>query len=257
MRYPLVLALLGSWLVAIGAAHAESSSGGSKSKKWEITLTPYVWATGLKGRTATLPPLPATTIDVTFGDVLKNLEGSFMMTGEVRRGRYAVFFDFVYAKLAAEGPTPLGILFSGVEMQTSSRILTIGPSYRIVSNNTYTVDLKAGARVFSVDTKLTLKGGILPTVSKKHSETWADPIIGASGKIKLGRGFSLAGGGFVGGFGVSSNLTWDVYGGVGYQHRDWIAGFVGYRHLEVDYSRRGFVYDVSQSGPIVGIVFRF
>jgi hypothetical protein len=61
----------------------------------------------------------------------------------------------------------------------------------------------------------------------------------------------------VGGFGASSDVTWDVMGGVGYQYSDSVSFNLGYRALGVDYDHDGFVYDIVQQGPILGAVFRF
>ena len=61
----------------------------------------------------------------------------------------------------------------------------------------------------------------------------------------------------VGGFGVSSDSTWQVMGALSYRLTDRIIARAGYRHLEVDYDNDGFVYDVELSGPILGVSFRF
>ena len=61
----------------------------------------------------------------------------------------------------------------------------------------------------------------------------------------------------IGGFGVSSEFTWDVMGGLGYQATDSFSLVAGYRAMGVDYRNDGFVFDVTQDGPILGAVFRF
>jgi len=63
--------------------------------------------------------------------------------------------------------------------------------------------------------------------------------------------------GFIGGFGAASKLTWDVFAGVGYQFNPRFGVVAGYRALGVDYSNKGYVYDVVQHGPLVGLVGRF
>ena len=68
---------------------------------------------------------------------------------------------------------------------------------------------------------------------------------------------AVAGTDHVGGFGVASDLTWQLVGTLEYQFSDWFAARAGYRHLKVDYEDGGFVWDVDLSGPIVGATFRF
>jgi hypothetical protein len=38
---------------------------------------------------------------------------------------------------------------------------------------------------------------------------------------------------------------------------DRLSGFVGYRALGVNYKSDGFIYDVVQHGPLVGVSLRF
>ncbi len=76
-------------------------------------------------------------------------------------------------------------------------------------------------------------------------------------KADLGSDFYASGWGMVGGFGVSSDMMWDVMGGLGYDVNDSFSVFGGYRAVSVDYSNDGFVYDVVQQGPIFAGVFRF
>jgi len=75
--------------------------------------------------------------------------------------------------------------------------------------------------------------------------------------VDLGSGFSLRGYGDIGGFGVSSDLTYQIYGGVGYRFKEWFSAELGYRVLDVDYDDDGFVYDLTMHGPMAGFRFQF
>jgi len=89
-------------------------------------------------------------------------------------------------------------------------------------------------------------------------ESWGDPVVGAKARTSLGDShIFLNGTALVGGCGLGSDLTYDLNVNLGY---GWTEGFsttLGYRYLAVDYSNDGFVYDVSQDGPIIGLVWRF
>ena len=52
-------------------------------------------------------------------------------------------------------------------------------------------------------------------------------------------------------------LTWDVFGGLGYEFSDTVSAVAGYRHLEVNYEHNGFEFDVEMSGPVIGAVIHF
>ena len=88
-------------------------------------------------------------------------------------------------------------------------------------------------------------------------DTWVDPLIGAKFRTDINDRVYLTGWAMVGGFGLSSDNMWDVMGAVGYKFNDLFSVVVGYRGFGVDYSEDGFVYDVTQKGPVIGGVFKF
>jgi hypothetical protein len=119
------------------------------------------------------------------------------------------------------------------------------------------LDLRAGARVWSVTTKLSLNAGLLAARDRKDTETWVDPVIGLQGRLNLGAGFYVTTMSNIGGFGAGSDLTWDTFAGLGYEATDWFSPVIGYRHLSVDYDKNDFLLDVEMSGPLIGGVIRF
>jgi hypothetical protein len=63
--------------------------------------------------------------------------------------------------------------------------------------------------------------------------------------------------GDAGGFGVGSQLTYQIYGGVGKEFKQKFDVLLGYRHLYVDYKNGGFLYDVHMSGLQAGFNIHF
>lgn len=61
----------------------------------------------------------------------------------------------------------------------------------------------------------------------------------------------------MGSSGVSSDLTWQACGGLGYQVNDWFSAQAGYRCLREDFGDGSFVYDVAPHGPLIGFSVRF
>lgn len=226
------------------------------SSGWSFGFAPYLWASGMEGDVATLPPAPPAQVDAGFDDILESMDIAFMGIAELRKDRFGVLADLLYMKLSADGETP-GPLFNGADLDLEAFIGTFEGSYRAVESDLGHLDLLAGVRVWSVTTELTLGAGLLPARQREDSETWVDPVIGVQGRLDLGSGFHLMGMGNVGGFGVASDITWDVFAGLGYQANDWFAPVIGYRHLEVDYDKGDFLFDVEMSGPLIGGVLRF
>ena len=65
------------------------------------------------------------------------------------------------------------------------------------------------------------------------------------------------GGAGLGGFGVGSDLFYEISANVGYQWNKSIGTALGYRMFDVDYEDDGYVYDVKQQGWQVGLRWAF
>jgi len=78
-------------------------------------------------------------------------------------------------------------------------------------------------------------------------------------KASLSRAVFVTAKADVGGFGIGSDLTFQLFGGLGLNLSPRLTTVIGYRHLDVDYrrARTDFVYDVALSGLVAGFGFRF
>lgn len=96
----------------------------------------------------------------------------------------------------------------------------------------------------------------LPTQASSDKQ-WVDPIIGARAQYNFNDRWFVAGNADIGGFGVSSDITWSLEATVGYNFTRHVSAELGYRYLYTDYSDSGFVYDVAQAGIYTGLNIRF
>ena len=117
-------------------------------------------------------------------------------------------------------------------------------------------DLLAGARVWHVKSHLTFQPRILPLVDVEESKNWVDPVVGARGTASLSPRVFLTGKFDAGGFGINSDFTGQVYGGVGFQLKPRVALIGGYRYLRVDYVKEGFIFKTALSGVVLGAQFK-
>ena len=250
---------LSLWMFLAAAAlpaQAGSPTSSAGSDEWSFAFAPYLWASGMEGDMATLPPAPPAHVDVGFDDILENLNIAFMGIGEVRKGRFALVADLIYVDLSGDASTP-GPFFSGADLESETFVGTFQASYRVIEAERGHLDLRAGARVWSVTTKLSLDAGLLAARDREDSETWVDPVVGIQGRLNLGAGFYVTTMSNVGGIVAGSDLTWDTFAGLGYDATDWFSPVIGYRHLSVDYDKGDFLFDVEMSGPVIGGVIRF
>ncbi len=224
----------------------------------EIRLTPFFWASGLSGTLGARRNLPTVDVDVSFTDILRNLDFAAMVAGEYRNGRWGLLADLTYVAVSLDRSgdvVPRAPGYTGASLTSKTFTATMTGFYRFYDSSSFTADLVAGGRIWSISTDLDLQlAGILP-ISAGSTHTWIDPVAGVRVHAVLGNGFGLSAYGDIGA--GSSRLTWELRGTVDYAFNANWAMSVGYRHLAVDYRRGGFVYDTSFSGPIAGVSYRF
>ncbi|MDE3820640.1 hypothetical protein [Sinorhizobium meliloti] len=221
---------------------------------WTFTIAPYFWMAGISGDVGMFG-LPPTEIDASFSDVFDHLDFGAMVIGEARYDRYSIFTDVMYTKISGESGTPLGILASDVEVTTETFAGLLGVGYALIDNSSGRLDVVGGARVWSVDTEISLSGGILGGRSRSDGATWVDAVGGLRATYLITPQIYLTGWGLVGAGGA--DIDWDVAATIGYRFTDRVSAVAGYRALGVDYSNDGFVFDAVQQGPILGLVVRF
>ncbi|WP_457588653.1 hypothetical protein [Ensifer canadensis] len=221
---------------------------------WTFSFTPYFWATGLSGDVRSFG-LPTVNVDASFGDIWGHLNFAAMAIGEARYDRYSIFADVIYTKLSGSKGTPLGILASSVDVDAETFAGFVGAGYSVFEDSTGRLDVVGGARVWSADTTVSVSGGILGNQSRNDGDTWVDALGGLKGTYSITPNFFVTGWGLVGGGGA--DIDWDVAATVGYKFNDTFSAVAGYRALGVDYSNDGFVFDVVQQGPILGLVVKF
>jgi hypothetical protein len=255
-RVPLgaAAALLAATLGA-GSPRAQTAAPTSADGS-AFSITPYLWAAGIDGEVGA-GGLPPADVEQDFDDILGNADVGLTLFLDGRVGRFGVFADANYLKLSADGDPPRGILFDDVDVDVDTLNTALYGYYRVLAGERAGLDILAGGRLWYVRTEVDLAGNLLPGRQEDASETWADPVVGVRGEVELGAGLHLFGLADVGGFGVSSDSTWQAMGALGYRLTDRIVARAGYRHLAVDYDDGGFVYDVDLSGPILGVSFRF
>lgn len=84
-----------------------------------------------------------------------------------------------------------------------------------------------------------------------------DPYVGFQGRYEIADNLYAVGRGVIGGFGVGSELTWNLYGAIGTSLSETTTMEIGYRYLYTDYVTGGFEYDAAMKGLFIGtrIVF--
>jgi len=227
-------------VAALGASSASAQQ--QDSAGWSVEPSLYLFLPGLTG-TVGIGPFD---IDLDSpSEAVIHLNFAALGTVRVAYGPWALTTDVLYANLdTTQGSSTL-----------TMHQLLVEPtlSYRVFS----WLEPLAGFRYFSV-------GGDLdgPT-GRAHAITqgWFDPIFGANLQLHLSERVSLHFRGDVGGFGVGSKLTWQVFPFVRWTVSDLVSLDAGYRVLSEHYEHgtgaERLLFDVIELGPQIGIKFFF
>jgi hypothetical protein len=246
------------------------------SAPWELSVTPYLWALAMKGDVG-IGRVEA-DVDASFSDIFDNLNFSVMLELELRKGRFGLLSDTIYAKLEDDAATGEDRL--RIKATANMLIQGVAGTYRLgtwqlanfaqAGPLSVTVDPYAGIRYTYLDTELTGRLD-LPDLGVEARRTvnadkhWVDPIIGLRTTWALGERFSLILAGDAGGTSANSQYSAQGVGLIGYRFglfgQDNANLVVGYRALHQKYEdgdgRSRFDWDVTMHGPIAGLTITF
>jgi hypothetical protein len=88
------------------------------------------------------------------------------------------------------------------------------------------------------------------------SKGWVDPFVGARAYYHFTDSVYGVAKADIGGFGVSSDLTWQAYAALGYNVTKRASVELGYKYMAVDYTSGGFTNDVRTSGLFLNFGYK-
>jgi hypothetical protein len=274
------LLVIGTWLPARADEPAASSTN------LTITIAPYLWLPSID-MTAKVPVPGGGTVTTTSTstpwDYLPHLNFAAMLAGEARYDRFSVFTDFIYLNVNGtnnrirsfdEGSIhiPVESFGSSISARIESAVWTLAGGYTVAEGAWGNVDLLAGFRLLYVGetTNFLLaaqvarpegsvalgRGGSLPA----SSDIW-NGIGGVRGRVYLANVDWFGGGRIFVPFYLDvgaggSNVTWQAFGGVGYQSGRFGVS-IGYRHLAFNQGSSARIQKLILGGPILAANFSF
>lgn len=221
--------------------------------EWEHELAPYLWGSAMEGTTG-IGDVTA-EVDLSFGDILDNLEMGFMGMYRGTRDRFSVTVDAIYMGLGATERGRAGLAKADIDVDQF--VLSAGAGYALTEKFV----VLGGLRYNDLSAEVEVTGPLGNTAAAETDESWVDPYLGAQYSILLSGAWSMNLYGDIGGFGVGSDFAWQGLVTFRWQFSERAGAVAAYRHMDVDYESGSgsgrFEYDMSFSGPALGIVFTF
>ncbi|MEH6636270.1 MAG: hypothetical protein V7700_12160 [Halioglobus sp.] len=219
---------------------------------WVIGGSAYLWAAGVDGTSA-----EGDDLDISFTDIAKDLDGGVMGVVAAQHGKWTLIADIIYLTIQQDTNTTANLIGLPQKIDTNVKlkgfISTFGAAYRVVEGEKSQLDLLAGARYGYMDVDF-------DAVIDSEKTTYADSdysldgILGFQALINLNHSWYLS---FYADIGAGdSELTWQVWPGVGYRVGD-LDAVAGYRRLEWETDNGDTFEDLGFSGPMLGVKFRF
>jgi hypothetical protein len=228
------------------------ASTADQSDGWHFTVSPYLWFPGVHG-TIGADQLPV-SVHATPGDLLSHFRFGIMGVVEPRYKRILLPLDIVWVRLADDKALPLTPNGTVANLKGSEFILTQKVGYRLLDYKMVKIDALAGFRFWHFGESLSFTTNSLNFSS---SQNWIDPVVGGRITGNLSPKISVIVAGDVGGWGVGSQLDYQISGILGYRIKPALTLQAGYRYLSVDWRNgRALIntqIDTVTSGALIGL----
>ena len=231
---------------ALLLASVASAQTETENDRWKFVVAPYLMGASLDGTTTVLGQ--EADVDVSASDIFDNMDYGFMAMVVARKKDWGVVGDMVVVDLSVDVAMPPG------EFQPTLGIFSVAGVRRLND----AADLTFGLRWNHVKAVLDF-----PAVGLQLENTrdWVDPVVGVVLRTPAERRWHATLIADVGGFGVGSDFTWQVFPSGGVKLTNWASLEFGWRFLATDYATGEgadrFEYDMLYQGPVVGVAFRF
>ena len=248
-----ILATIAASAVSAVPAQAQNAPDGS----WHYLVQPYVMFPNMKGETG-IADLPLISVDEDPQDIFENLQMGAMFYAEAQNDTWTFSTDLLYMNLGPEIADTA--LVSDVDVEVSQVGWEIAAMRRLTPQ--FELGIGLTYNQIDVDVDLHINGPLGGTdVSAGLEEDWIDPTIVGRATWPINDKWFFQARGNIGGFGVGSELMWQIMADVGYRPSEkWFFTF-GYRIIDIDYDQGSgldrFVYDMQTFGPQLKAGFNF
>lgn len=226
-----------------------TSAWAQESDSWDWKIAAYLWGVGIDGNLAIGPV--EQDIDVSFSDILSDLDFGSSVFAEFGKGNHAIHFDYTYLRLKPD-PTPLPNPPFPMDstLATKMTINIFEPAYNFRFGGPGSAALVLGARYMDIEMKMTPDIALpepfptLPISDNSPLETgpnWWDYFVGFKTHNKISTNWDFEFYGTIGGGG--SDLPWTLQAMFGRRFSNDNRLGLGVRVWGIDYSKNEGIMD--------------
>lgn len=222
--------------------------------EWDWSLALYAWMAGINDKIY-VNDRKVGEVDLSFSDILDDLDMTLMVHGEGFRDKWGFFADYLYLDVSDKKSLPNGSLKS----ELKATLFELAGVYR-PSGTMEGIEAFAGLRYFKPDITFDVtRSGT--TNRTRVDDSYTDFMVGAryTGMINQNWFYRLR----ADASGGDTDGSWSILGAAGYRFgSDLDKSFLfGYKHMEIDLKEDSGPFtvknDMSMSGPFVALNFSF
>jgi hypothetical protein len=233
-----------------GAGAVAAAASTAPESDWHFTVSPYLWLPGVHGNIAD-PNGGQIPFSASAGDLLSHFRIGLMGVAEPRYKRIVMPLDIFWIRLGDNRALPNTPGQGVANLHATEFFLSQKVGYRVIDSERLKIDALAGFRFWHFGESVSFTTN---TLNFTGSQNWVDPLVGGRITGILTPKVELTVGGDVGGWGVGSQIDYQVFGLLGYRIKPALALQAGYRYLYFDYRRASGVYlDNTTNGVIFGV----
>ncbi len=238
---------------------AQNTSSEAKMNRWNFLVEPYLMVTSMSGNLG-VGNLPDAFVCIPASEVFSHLTIGGMLYAEAHNDHFAITSDFFYASLKQDVSGKYGVINGNVTVK--QLMWELAGLYRVSP----WLEFGLGARLNNLDCGTDINVDSTRISGPNHksgnkTQSWVDPIIITRLKTIRNNRWILQLRADIGGFGIGSQLTWQLHPEVDYKFSNLFQAGIGYRVLSIDYnSGTGsdrFLYDMDLYGPEIRLGFNF
>lgn len=229
----------------------------SADRKWKFLVEPYLMFPTMSGESG-IRELPLINVDASTSDIFSHLDFGAMFYLEARTDNWAIGSDFVYMKLSQD--VERSTLINSGKIEMKQMIWEVSGLYQVLPFFEAGMGLRMNNISMAADiSRNVVGGGTAVLANAENTEFWIDPVIIARLSETINDTWQFQFRGDIGGFGIGSDLTWQLQAYVGYRFSKLFQTTIGYRIIGMDYDKgtgaNRFRYDMNTSGPLIKFGF--